>query len=210
MLAARLALPRDTITTAFVGRASNRGVAITSDKGAQLVVDLQGYFVGPTSTATLAPVKNRGFVPTPVVAVKWTDATGVHTKPVEASRTNTSNDMTRIADKGIAAAFKGMSTLDKKGNTMLFGHRTSHGGMFRSLNTIKVGATFSLKGADGHWYHYRVTRVATTTPVFSNIANMATPYPPITAQLIACSKRDGTPTSLSYRIVVTGMLIAVS
>lgn len=209
MPAARIDSPRFTINTAFVGRASNRGVAITANKGAHLVVDLQGYFIGTTPAATVAALKNPTFAPTPVVSVRWKDATGTHVKPVEASRTNTSNDMTRIADKGIAAAFKGMSTLGKKSNTMLFGHRTTHGGMFRYLNSVGVGATFSLKGADGRWYNYRVTRVATTTPVFSNIANMATPYPPVTAQLIACSKRDGTPTSLSYRLVVTGILVSV-
>jgi hypothetical protein len=210
MTAARIFAPRETATTHFTGRASSRGVAIGADKGAHLVVDIEGVFLGTRPIATSLPVKNRVFAATGVVAVRWTDAAGTHVKPVEASRTNTSNDMTRIADKSIAAAFKNMETLGRKGNTMLFGHRTTHGGIFRSLNTIRVGATFSLKGADGHWYNYRVTRVGVTTPVFANIASMATPYPPVTAQLIACSRRDGTPTSLSYRIVVTGILVGVN
>jgi sortase (surface protein transpeptidase) len=93
---------------------------------------------------------------------------------------------------------------------MLFGHRTSNGGMFRYMHTMRTGQTFSLKGGDGRWYHYRIVRVGVTTPTFSNIAAMSTPYPPVTAQLIACSKRDGTPTSLYYRLVVTGILVSVT
>ncbi len=210
MPAARLDTARFRVATHFMGRGSSRGVAITVNKGAHLVVDLEGYFLGSRPTARLAAVKNRAIKPTAVVAVKWSDAAGAHLASVQTSTTNTSADMTRIADKGIAAAWKGWSTLAKRGNTVLFAHRTSKGGIFRYLNTMKPGQIFSLKGADGRWYNYRVTRVGVTTPTFANITNMATPYPPVTAQLIACSKSDGTPTSLSYRIVVTGILISVT
>ncbi len=210
MPAVRIDAPRLTTSTHFTGRNSSRGVAITADKGAHMVVDVEGIFLGTRPVAVNLPVKNPTFAATAVTAVRWADAAGTHVSAVQASTTNTSNDMTRIADKSIVAAFKGMSTLAKKGNTMLFAHRTTHGGIFRYLNTMRVGGTFSLKGADGHWYHYRITRIGTTTPVFNNIANMATPYPPVTAQLIACSKADGTPTSLNYRIVITGMLVGAS
>ncbi len=210
MPTATIRAPRQALSTHFVARTSSRGVAIKSSAGAHMVVDVEGVFLGPRPTATLAAFKNRTIVATPVVQVKWTDAAGVHTRPVQASTSNTSSDMTRIADKGIAAAFKGMSTLAKRGNTMLFGHRTSKGGMFRYLNTMRTGQTFSLQGADGRWYNYRIVRVGVTTPTFNNIATMSSPYPPVTAQLIACSKRDGTATSLSYRLVVTGILVSVS
>lgn len=210
MPVATIRSPRQALATHFVARTSTRGIAIKSSAGAHMVVDVEGVFLGPRPTATIAAVKNRTIAPTPVVQVKWSDAAGTHIRSVEASTTNTSNDMTRIADKGIAAAFKGMSTLAKKGNTMLFGHRTSRGGMFRYMHTMRTGQTFSLKGADGRWYHYRIVRVGVTTPTFNNIASMSTPYPPVTAQLIACSKRDGSPTSLYYRLVVTGILVSVT
>ncbi len=208
--AARLDTSRFKVATHFMGRSSSRGVAITVNKGAHLVVDLAGYFLGSRPTATIAAVRNPSIKPTPVVAVRWADAAGAHLSTVQTSASNTTNDMTRIADRGIAAAFNGWSTLAKRGNTMLFAHRTSRGGIFRYLNTMKAGQIFSLKGADGRWYNYRITRTGVTTPTFNNIASMSTPYPPVTAQLIACSRPDGTPTSLSYRIVVTGMLVGVT
>jgi hypothetical protein len=210
MPAARLDAPRSRTSMHVMGRTSSRGVAITTNKGSHVVVDLEGYFLGSPLAAKVVPVKNPAIKPTAVVAVKWTDAAGTHLVPVQTSTTNTSGDMTRIADKGIAAAWKGWSTLARPGDTVLFAHRTSKGGIFRYLNTMKAGQTFSLKGADGRWYHYRVTRIGVTTPTFANITNMATPYPPVMAQLVACSRSDGTPTSLTYRIVVTGMLVGVS
>ena len=44
-------------------------------------------------------------------------------------------------DMGVAAAFNGLSTLGKTGNTMLFAHRTTHGAAFNDIQTMPVGAT---------------------------------------------------------------------
>ena len=90
------------------------------------------------------------------------------------------------------------------------GHRTTHGGIFRYINGLKPGDSFSLIGADGHYYNYRVYSTTVTAPYYTTISNIAAGFPPVTAQLVACSKLDGTPTSTSWRIVVTGRLVSVS
>lgn len=207
---ARMFTPREVLSTPFISEVSTRGASILSDKGAHLVIDVVGWYLGPQPAATVGSVGNYWLAPTAAGTVRWRDAAGTHTSRIEASKVNTTSATTLIADKGIVVGFNGMTTLGKAGNTMLFAHRTTHGGIFRYINTIPIGATFSIKGADGRWYNYRVVHKGVTTPLFNNVMKFAGPYPPITAQLIACSKLDGTPTSTAYRIVVTGMLVSVT
>lgn len=207
---ARMFTPRETFSTPFISEVSNRGAAILSDKGAHLVIDVVGWYIGPRPAATVGSVGNYWMAPTAAGTLRWRDAAGTHLSRIEASKVNTTYATTLIADKGIVVGFNGMTTLGKAGNTMLFAHRTSHGGIFRYINTIPMGATFSIRGADGRWYNYRVVHKGVTTPYFSNLMRFAGPYPPITAQLVACSRPDGTPTSTAYRIVVTGMLVSVT
>ena len=52
--------------------------------------------------------------------------------------------------------------------------------------------------------------VAVTVPTYSAVNALSAMYGPITAQLVACSKADGSPTSLKYRITVTGRLVSVT
>ena len=205
----RMFVPRDTYSAAFISQVSNRGASVLSDKGAHLVIDVVGWYIGPRATATVATASNFWLAPKAATTLRWRD-TSLHTSRIEASKVNTTYATTLIADKGIVVGFNGMTTLGKTGNTMLFAHRTTHGGIFRYINTIKVGATFSIQGSDGLWYNYRVVHKGVTTPLFNNVMRFAAPYGPVTAQLIACSKPDGTPTSTAYRIVVTGMLVSVT
>jgi sortase (surface protein transpeptidase) len=72
-----------------------------------------------------------------------------------------------------------------------------------------VGEKFVLTGADGHRYTYLVVDRRVTKPDYTTVLSIAKPWGLATAQLVACSRADGTPTSLSYRIVITGRLISV-
>ena len=92
---------------------------------------------------------------------------------------------------------------------MLFGHRTSGKAPFRYLDQFAVNETFTIIGSDLHKYVYLVVRRDVVRPDYTTITALATPYGPLTAQLVACSRADGTPTSLYYRIVITGRLIKV-
>ncbi|MEN9823340.1 MAG: Sortase domain, partial [Actinomycetota bacterium] len=92
----------------------------------------------------------------------------------------------------------------------VFAHRTDAGGPFRYIDQMAPGDSFSLIGADGRSYNYVVMSENVTVPSYWNIYGLATLYPPITAQLIACSKADGSPTSLSYRLVITGRLVSIT
>ncbi len=118
-------------------------------------------------------------------------------------------NLNAIADKNLAAAFSDIDSVASPGNLMLFGHRTAKSAPFRYINNLKLGDTFAIVGSDGHWYNYEVVHVGVSSPDYSAIESFASSFGPITAQLVACSKKDGSTTSLSYRIVVTGRLVSV-
>ena len=156
-----------------------------------------------------------------LTAVEWTDATGKHTLAVERPSSPRITYLDPIADKGKGAAYNDLSTLGKPMDVIVFAHRTKMPtscnyrnyrvwpctGIFRDINSIKVGNTFRLKDARGHWWTYLVAKVGVTKPTFAAVVAPTSGYPPATAQLIACSLANGKPTSYQYRIVVTGRLI---
>jgi hypothetical protein len=195
------------VASHFMLRTSSRGIALTSKIGGYLVVDVSGFFYGPSPKATLPTPKNRSLLPTTVNAVRWTDAAGAHIRSVQY---RADDNLDAIANTGVGAAYHNLNRLQRAGNVMVFAHRTEHGGLFRYINTIPVGAMFSLRGANGHWYNYRVMYVGVTFPTYRDIANITRYFPPITAQLVACSNPDGSATSLNWRITVSGRLISVT
>ncbi len=208
--------PRLKVAAHALLRTSNRGVALTSASGAHLTVDVVGWYLGTPPRATSLPVKNRAIKPSRVVAVRWTElnpSTGRGITKTAAVVVPRSDNLDAAANSGGGAAYRSHSTLGAMGNVLVFGHRTAHGAVFNQLNNIPVGSGFSLKSANGHWYNYRVVGRHITPPTYRAIAAMATLWPPITAQLVACSTPDfgtGPGTTTKYRIVITGELISVN
>ena len=194
-------------------RTSSRGVALTSPSGAHLTVDVVGWYLGTPPRATKFPVKNRALKPSRVVAVRWTEpnpSTGRSITKIAPVVVPNTDNLDAAANSGGGASYRSHSTLGAMGNVLVFGHRTSYGAVFNRLNTVSVGSTFSLKSANGHWYNYRVVGRHITPPSYRSIAAMANLWPPITAQLVACSMPNFLPTSTKYRLVITGELISVT
>jgi LPXTG-site transpeptidase (sortase) family protein len=82
------------------------------------------------------------------------------------------------------------------GHCVIFGHRTSHGGPFRKINLLKVGDAITCGGLT---YYVRKTEVIPKKQM-RRIFTFEAPTPAIS--LIACSKANGQPTSLGFRICV--------
>lgn len=194
-----------TIAGHVVARVSDRGLAVFTSAGAHIVVDITGYFTGSPSTAIYTRLPNPDYQPSATTALSVPRLGLV--MPVAAS--STSSSLTGLASRGYAAAWSTNLRVASAGNVMLFGHRTTSGGPFRNINRLRPGDVFSLIGADLRSYNYRVMYVAVTSPTYRAVNALSTPYGPITAQLVACSKADGSPTSLKYRITVTARLVSV-
>jgi hypothetical protein len=142
-------VPRLHSATHFLARTSTRGVAINTNAGMHLMVDVAGWFLGTPPAATLPVPVNRAFAPTAITHVRWTDAGGTKIREVRTPATASDLNLDRIANMRIGAAYKDRSTLGQRSNVMVFGHRTTYGAMFYYLHTVKVGGMFSLRGADG-------------------------------------------------------------
>lgn len=193
-----------TIANHSIVRVSSRGVSLFTQGGSHLIADVAGWYLGPPSTATLAPLANPVYLPNPAASV-YIPKIGVHVA-IKAG----GGSLDYIADQGYAATWSDINKVATPGNLMLFGHRTTGSAPFRHINNLNIGDTFSIRGSDGRWYLYEVMHKGVTTPNYSKIQALAAPFGPVTAQLVACSKLDGSATSTSYRLVVTGRLVSVT
>jgi sortase A len=86
------------------------------------------------------------------------------------------------------------------GNTVLAGHRVSHGHPFRAIDQLVPGDSIVVRTADGT-FTYSVTGSRVVTPAELSIVDQ---HPGHTITLFACHP----PGSAQYRYVVTGELVA--
>ncbi len=198
------AVPQTIANHSIVRVSSGRGVALYTDGGAHLIADVAGWYLGTPSVATQPKPANPIYEPNAAAAV-YVPKIGVYVA-IKAG----GGSLDSIADRGYAATWSDINTVAAPGNLMLFGHRTTGSAPFRYLNSMSVGDEFIIVGSDGHQYHYQVMDIGIATPSYSRIQALANPYGPVTAQLVACSKPDGTATSTAYRIIVTGRLTSVN
>ncbi len=193
-----------TIANHSIVRVSTAGVALFTQGGTHLIADVAGWYLGAPSAASLAPPANPVYNPNPAVAVS-VPKIGVYVG-VKAG----GGSLDAIANQGYAATWSDINTVAAPGNLMLFGHRTTGSAPFRNLDAMRVGDAFSIIGSDGNSYNYQIMDISVTLPSYSAIQRLANPYGLITAQLVACSKLNGTATSTAYRIVVTGRLASIT
>lgn len=193
-----------TVANHSIVRVSTRGVSLFTSAGAHLIADVAGWYLGTPTSPTLPVPVNPNYMPNRAVGV-LANKIGLY------AGVSVGTNLDTVANRGVAATWADTANVASPGNMMLFGHRTTYGGIFRYINSLKPGDTFSLFGTDGRSYNYLVMFTGVTAPTFESISNVAAfTGAPVTAQLVACSKLDGTPTSLYHRIVVTGRLVSVT
>lgn len=88
------------------------------------------------------------------------------------------------------------------GHCIIFAHRTSYGGPFRKIDLLKEGDPITCGGVT---YYVRKTEVIHRSQkgrIFAYPSSLAPNSSTRAISLIACSKSNGKPTSLAYRICV--------
>jgi sortase (surface protein transpeptidase) len=193
-----------TIANHAIVRVSARGAALFTYGGAHLIADVAGWYLGTPSAATKPPPANPSYSPNEAVAVS------VPKLGIYVGVRGGGGSLDAIADRGFAATWSDINSVASPGNLMLFGHRTAGSAPFRYINDLYPGDSFSVIGSDGHSYNYVVVGKDVSLPSYSQIQSFASSYGPITAQLVACSKIDGSATSLRYRLSVTGRLVSIT
>ena len=188
-----------TIANHAIVRASDRGVSLFTQSGLHLIADLNGWFLGPPTTAVLAPPINPFYGP---ATARQVTASSIGMSIAVGTGTN----LDAVANLGIAATWNGTAALATPGNIALFGHRTTHGAPMLYINLIPIGGGISLMGDDGHSYNYIVVHQDVTLPIFSLINNIGLKSGIASVQLIACTP----PHSVTFRWVTTARLVSVT
>jgi sortase (surface protein transpeptidase) len=89
----------------------------------------------------------------------------------------------------------------------VFAHRTTNGGIYRNIHVLDPGDEMFVDTTDNRRYRYRVTRRDLTNSATSNSLFATRQFEGTSLSLIACTKPNFQPTSLAYRIIVTGELV---
>ena len=140
----------------------------------------------------------------PAVAFPWTmsaPAIGLN-QIVEGG-----DDSNEVVDTGAIWHWLGSGTPDQFAHIVTFAHRTSKGGTFEDIHLLNVGDIITVEGPTGESWSYSVAGSKVVSPDSSDIYAEARSYGGPSISLVACSKADGTPTSLSYRLVVTAVRV---
>jgi sortase (surface protein transpeptidase) len=190
---------------------AQHGFQVYSSHGAHVVADLFGYFTGTPRAAKVGKYVNPPPPPAPPTWVLRVPRIGLTTSVLE-------GNSQYVTDSGYSWHWTGTGNMGQVSNVAVFAHRTSAGGPFRHINLLQPGDTFTVTTGDNREYTYRMVRRDLTNSVKANILNAVKAHPGTTFSMIACtvgydSSRSAypdiwAPTSLKYRIVVTGELVS--
>jgi LPXTG-site transpeptidase (sortase) family protein len=183
--------PGETVANHVVSPVGARGVALYTQNGAHLVLDVTGWYTGtaelsPAPAPAVPPVLNAsmpGHLEVPAAGIDQTVREGVDLGTLAAGPGH-------YPDTGLPGP---------TGNTAIFGHRVSHSHPFLTLNVLNPGDDVYIT-ADNTRFHYKVDH---TDIVGANDFAILDPTPVPTVTLVACHP----PGTTIYRIVVRAVLV---
>lgn len=141
---------------------------------------------------------------TPAVAFPWTmSAPAIGLNQIVKG----GDDSNEVVDTGAIWHWLGSGMPVEYAHIVTFAHRTSKGGTFENIHLLKVGDIITIEDPTGQSWTYTVSGSNVVSPNSADIYAEARAHGGPSISLVACSKADGTPTSLSYRLVVTAVRI---
>jgi hypothetical protein len=186
----------ETIANHVVCRVTTRGIAVYSQWGAHVLVDMAGWFTGTPAVPTVTYVNP----PPPAVGPPWLlEVPRIGLRSWVYGSTNS----LRIVDAGHSWHWTGTGFMGQDAHVGVFAHRTEHGGAYRHIHHVAGGDEAFVTTTDGRRFTYRCVRRDITGPRTAEILDATRRHPGTTISLIACTKPDGTPTSTSWRLLVT-------
>jgi sortase (surface protein transpeptidase) len=114
------------------------------------------------------------------------------------ARTLYNSVTTNVLNKGQLGLWSGTAVPSPNpGHSIIFGHRTSAGGPLRNLNKLRAGYPVVVNGMTYTTLGWEVVKATNVQHIFTS------PMPDRSVvTFVACSKTNGMPTSLLYRILV--------
>jgi sortase (surface protein transpeptidase) len=189
------------------------GFQIYNHSGGHAIADLAGYFTGTPLVATQAKYVNP---PVPAAAPPWTI-----TIPRLGKVLTAVDGDSNVVDAGYLWHWTGTGLMSQNAHVSVFGHRTDAGGPFRNIQYMQNGDTWTVWLRDAistREYTYRMVRRDLTDAKTENILAATRAHPGPTMSLIACTVGYDrskaaypdiwAPTSIYWRIIVTGELVS--
>ncbi|MFT3851904.1 MAG: sortase [Ilumatobacteraceae bacterium] len=184
-----------TIANHAIARTSTAGIAVFTQSGGHVIVDVAGYFTGTPATAIYGKPDNVPPRESPLPYTIQIPAIGNQATIVEGVGSN-------VVDAGYVGHWPGTALAGPDGHMVLFAHRTEHGGMWRNLHTLGPGSQVIITGSDGRTFTYQYVDRTITGDGAAEIYNAGLGVTLPSLSLVACSKTNFLPTDTRFRIVV--------
>ncbi|TVR22380.1 MAG: sortase [Ilumatobacter sp.] len=207
-----------TIANHFISRISTRGIAVYSQSGAHVVIDMAGWYIGQPAV----PFRTYQNPPPPAAAPPWR----IEIPALRSRNGQRVGWVSRvlngppdpIVDAGHTWHWTGTGFMGQAAHVGTFAHRTEAGAPVYNMHELRPGDEMYMyvdgRLGDRRRFRYRIVRTDLVLNVReSNSANAqkilrATRlHPGTTLSLIGCTLPNGLPTSLDHRIIVTGELV---
>lgn len=195
-----------TVANHAILRASTVGVAVFTQSGAALIVDVAGYFIGQPSAAPLPAPVNIVPPPPPPAPLPYE----LYLPRINQVNTVYEGVGKNVVDNGFVGHWPGTGLAGEQSHIVLFAHRTEHGGVWRYMHTFVPGDLIYITAADGRVFTYQYARRDITGSGAAEIYNVGLQAALPSLSLVGCSKTNTLPTDTRYRLVVTFTLIAES
>ena len=193
--------PGQTIANHAITRISDRGVACYSYGTGHVICDVFGWYTGTPLRAYLAPPVNPPPQGGPIPWVLQVPRIGVNQWVFD-------GDAKRTVDSGRTWHWAGTGLVGQGADSVMFGHRTEHGGPYRNQHLLQVGDLAYVTTSDGRRYTYQMVGDALTSKYSNDILATTRRFGGETISLVSCTKTNRLPTSVEYRLISTFQFVS--
>ena len=188
--------PGQTIANHAITRISDRGVACYSYGTGHVICDVMGWYTGSPLRSYMAQPVNPPPQGGPLPWVLQVPRLGVNQWVFD-------GDAKRTVDSGNTWHWAGTGLVGQGADSVMFGHRTEHGGPYRYQHLLQLGDLAYVTTSDGRRYTYQMVGDTVTSKYSNDILSMTRRFGGETISLVACSQPNRLPTSLEYRLIST-------
>ena len=193
--------PGQTIANHAITRISDRGVACYSYGTGHVICDVFGWYTGSPLRAYLAPPVNPPPQGGPLPWVLQVPRFGLNQWVFD-------GDAKRTVDSGNTWHWTGTGLVGQGADSVMFGHRTEHGGPYRYQHLLQGGDLAYVTTSDGRRYTFQMIDDVVTSKYSNDILWMTRRFGGETISLVACTKPNRLPTSLEYRLISTFQFVS--
>jgi len=189
-----------TVANHAITRISTAGVACFTYGAAHMICDVTGWYTGTPERTVWGPPVNP---PPPGGPIPWM----LQIPRLGLSQAVLDGEPNAVVDGGSTWHWAGTGLVGQGQSTVLFGHRTEHGGPYRNQHLLVNGDELIIYTTDQRRYTYRMVAETITGSDSLQILSACRRIRGETVSLVSCSLPNRLPTSIDYRLITTFALV---